>query len=411
MQNLLLSTVTLLVVPAVALAAPDFSSQSHTHTTPIELEPISSSSGLKLASVCFLGYGDCGDGGFDSIAGDDGYTVDTIKQCKNEGFVNSCSSGYCMDGSCPYDANYGKCIEENCPTNSSPSCNGEVIGQNACGGDCKKCCDDICPSGSKTYTGSYASTTECGNKCYNCSTDCPDGSKTSYTGTSAGTNECGQACKKCNTSCPAGYTATATSECYDTVTNECGSTCYKAKDCDPCPGYYDCGGAWQYCEGSVCSADSSRCSTFCEDDHFPYSCGSDYGPCNGDYRNGYCSVPCEKNDPCANVTCSGPNEKCVDGECRCVGDVAGTGYDINGVCREPFGSGWKCCTVNIEDVWYDDLSDDAAKCLSDDSWEAADSFASECEALGGQVSGPGTSQWNSQDFGVYRICSYLCEFW
>ena len=71
MRNLLLSTVTFLVVPAVAIAASDFSSKPHTHTTPIELKPISSSSGLKLAGVCFLGAGDCGDGGFGSIDGDD----------------------------------------------------------------------------------------------------------------------------------------------------------------------------------------------------------------------------------------------------------------------------------------------------------------------------------------------------
>ncbi|HIV07556.1 MAG TPA: hypothetical protein IAD29_03815, partial [Candidatus Scatocola faecigallinarum] len=51
--------------------------------------------------------------------------------------------------------------------------------------------------------------------------------------------------------------------------------------------------------------DSSRCSTYCESDHFPYSCGSDYGPCYGDYRNGYCSVSCDKieTDPCAGTSC------------------------------------------------------------------------------------------------------------
>ena len=59
MRNLLLSSATLLLVPAVSMAAPDF--PSHTHTdTPVGLEPISDlSSSLKLAAVCFLGVGDC----------------------------------------------------------------------------------------------------------------------------------------------------------------------------------------------------------------------------------------------------------------------------------------------------------------------------------------------------------------
>ena len=302
MRNLLLSTVTLLVVPAIVSAAPGFS--SHAYTTPIELEPISPSSGLKLASVCFLGYGDCGDASYGSIDGDDDYTIDTIKQCKNEGYVNSCASGYCLDHSCPYNASYGTCLVDNCPSNASTSCTGSVVSQNNCGEDCKKCCDDTCKTGSKDYTGSVVGRTECGSTCYSCNTSCPSGSSTSYTGTSAGTNECGQTCKKCNNACPAGYSTSTTAECYDTTTNECGTTCYKEKDCDPCAGYYECGGTWQYCEGSTCPADSSRCSTYCESDHFPYSCGNDYGPCYGDYRSGYCSVPCDKieTDPCDGVT-------------------------------------------------------------------------------------------------------------
>ena len=85
MRNLLLSSATLLLVPAVSMAAPDF--PSHTHTdTPIELEPISDlSSSLKLAAVCFLGAGDCGDARFSSLEGDDDYKVDTVQQSKNEG--------------------------------------------------------------------------------------------------------------------------------------------------------------------------------------------------------------------------------------------------------------------------------------------------------------------------------------
>ena len=251
---------------------------------------------FKTAGVCFLGVGDCGgESNYATGGSGESYDMDTVRQCQNEGFVSSCASGWrpLVGGDCPYNPNYKTCCQSACPANSSPDCTGEDVGEDGCGYTCKKCCSDTCPSGSKNYTGSVASTTECGTTCYNCNSACPSGSSTSYSGTAVGTNECGQSCKKCDSSCPSGYTSSATSECYDTTTNECGNTCYRAKDCDPCPGYYDCGGSWQYCEGSVCSADSSRCSTYCESDHFPYSCGSDYGSCYGDYRNGYCSVECE----------------------------------------------------------------------------------------------------------------------
>ena len=107
MRCLLLSTVSLFVVPAVALATPDFF--SHTHTTPIELKPISPSLGTKLAGVCFLGFGDCGDGGFSSISGDDNYTLDTAQQCKDEGYAQqSCNSVQQLDSICPYNTAYAK---------------------------------------------------------------------------------------------------------------------------------------------------------------------------------------------------------------------------------------------------------------------------------------------------------------
>ena len=280
MRNLLLSTVTFLVVPAVAIAAPDFS--SHTHTTPIELKPISSSSGPKLAGICFLGYGECGDGGFNSMGEDGGYIVDTIKQCTNEGFVKSCSSGYCMDKSCPYNSAYGKCIKENCPTNSSPTCTGAVVGKTACGGNCKQCCSDSCPSGSKDYTGSYASTTECGNKCFYCNTSCPSGTSTSYSGSISSYNECGIACKKCSTSCPSGTTTTNPGGCGGSTRNECNTkTCYYPFQacCDnscygdtprDCPdGYYEsrssdgCGNTCYQCAKTYCAAEIYSSSSDC----------------------------------------------------------------------------------------------------------------------------------------------------
>ena len=148
MRNLLLSSVTLLLVPAVSVAAPDFPSHTHTYT-PIELEPISDiPASLKLASVCFLGAGDCGDARFSSLDGEDytrptselcieaGYATtscalpnylydrcpdndayyrscreDKVRACKEAGYVLSCDDGYILDNIqlCPYDSSYKKC--------------------------------------------------------------------------------------------------------------------------------------------------------------------------------------------------------------------------------------------------------------------------------------------------------------
>ena len=134
MRNLLLSSATLLLVPAVSVAAPDFPSHTHTYT-PIELEPISDiPASLKLASVCFLGAGDCGDAGFGK--GDENYTVDTGIQCINEGYgKQNCNSVQTIDGVCPYNPAYGlgcKCVETlvSCPTpqiGSGESCDGKYI--------------------------------------------------------------------------------------------------------------------------------------------------------------------------------------------------------------------------------------------------------------------------------------------
>ena len=148
MRNLLLSSVTLLLVPAVSMAAPGFITYTHTDP-PIELKPISDiPASLKLASVCFLGAGDCGDAGFNTVGGEDytrptselcieaGYATtscalpnylydrcpdndayyrscreDKARACKEAGYVLSCGDGYILDNTqlCPYDSSYKKC--------------------------------------------------------------------------------------------------------------------------------------------------------------------------------------------------------------------------------------------------------------------------------------------------------------
>ncbi len=291
---------------------------THTHISTPKPEPafsfIDMSRSFKTAAVCFLGAGDCGDARFSSLEGDDDYKVDTVQQCKNEGYsVTSCSLPAYPSGQCPYNSAYfAKCVEDR-----PRACKEAGFTETSCPSG--YITDRTCP-----YDSSYITCKE--NPCSGYS------------------------------SCECGAAAGA-SICYS------GSTAkYSAcENCDPCPGYYDCGGSWQYCEGSVCSADSSRCSTYCESDHFPYSCGNDYGPCYGDYRNGYCSVPCdeietdpcegisglscahgcssygscgecnscnpapEPADPCEDVSC-GSNAYCSGGSCYCNSGYEGNAY-------------------------------------------------------------------------------------
>ncbi len=278
MRNLLLSSVTLLLVPAVAIAASDFSSHTHTHTTPIELKSISSSSGLKLAGVCFLGYGDCSDGGFGSIDGDDGYT-----QCQNEGYsVTACSLPSYTSGQCPYNDKYfAKCVEDrpracNETGFTQTQCSSGMVVDTTCSYDAnyKKCKCDPCTGYNYTYAQATAqgyvadgsclscsetkykrkenpcsgyTTCECGGEigssvCYTgstqkfksckkcCDDTCPSGTDKNYTGSASGRTECGNTCYNCNKTCPSGSSTSYSGTIVGY--NECGQACRKcSEDC------------------------------------------------------------------------------------------------------------------------------------------------------------------------------------
>ena len=235
---------------------------------------------FKTAAVCFLGAENCGDAGFGSMGGDDGYKVDTVQQCGNEGYsVTSCSLPAYPSGQCPYNSAYfAKCVEDR-----PRACKEAGFAETSCPSG--YITDRTCP-----YDSSYITCKE--NPCSGYS------------------------------SCECGAAAGA-SICYS------GSTAkYSAcENCDPCPGYYDCGGSWQYCEGSVCSADSSRCSSFCESDHFPYSCLSE-NACSsvgGIYRGGYCSKSC----PSAPVNRRLGFWCCLPGSCDYETCYSIVGYNCN----------------------------------------------------------------------------------
>ena len=333
MRNLLLSTVTLLVVPAVAIATPDF--PSHTHTTPIELEPISPSSGLKLASVCFLGYGDCGDAGFDSIGGDGDYNLDTAKQCLNEGYIkNNCNAVQTPVAYCPYNKSYisgCKCIS------NLISCSAGQVGVgDSCGGKYASCkCDPNLISCPSNKIGSGAS---CGGKYQSCvckseyqytSSNCT--SPRSVSGSSCDGKYTGCSCPRGidegNFGCKEYYPSPCSSVCKIAYTDNCHNRTDRNSQTYGCMKYYDdcptkCETPYKdNCrnrtavtipENASCSSYFSDCSSKCS----AWNCISGYelkdGVCKQlcDNRFVYDSSNCTGNMVLGGESCGGKYERC-----------------------------------------------------------------------------------------------------
>ena len=293
MRNLLLSSATLLLVPAVSMAAPGFITYTHTDT-PIELKPISDiSSSLKLASICFLGVGDCDpNAGFGT--GDD-YSMDTVQQCLDEGYgKQNCNSVQTIDGVCPYNPAYGlgcKCAPNlvSCPAGQ------DGVGE-SCGGKYVSCqCDPALVSCASNQVGQGAS---CGGKYESCACK-PEykytSSNCSYPRSVSGAS-CGGKYTGCD--CPSGVNE-GQYGCDEYYPAPCSSVC-KSANADNCQNReavstpYGCAEYWEDCPSKCKTAYNDNCRNRTEVS-CQFGCASYFGDCLSKCQ--FC-----ENDNCGNRT-------------------------------------------------------------------------------------------------------------
>ena len=219
----------------------------------------------KTAAVCFLGAENCGDAGFGSMGGDDGYKVDTVQQCGNEGYsVTSCSLPAYPSGQCPYNSAYfAKCVEDRpraCKEAgfTETSCASGTVVEATCSFDAnyKKCKCDPCSGYDYTYAQASAQGYVPDGSCSSCSetkykrkenpcsgySSCECGGETGSASCYSGSIQKFESCKKCcsdvcssgwtDTICPTGY-----SKVYSGKT-ECGNSCYSQCSKEVCGDSY-----------------------------------------------------------------------------------------------------------------------------------------------------------------------------
>ena len=208
---------------------------------------------FKTAAVCFLGAENCGDAGFGSMGGDDGYKVDTVQQCGNEGYsVTSCSLPAYPSGQCPYNSAYfAKCVEDRpraCKEAgfTETSCASGTVVEAPCSFDAnyKKCKCDPCSGYDYTYAQATAQGFVPDGSCLSCSetkykrkenpcsgySSCECGGETGSASCYSGSIQKFESCKKCCSDiCSSGSTTSVCnngSYIRESGTTECGSTCY-----------------------------------------------------------------------------------------------------------------------------------------------------------------------------------------
>ena len=216
------------------------------------------------ASVCFIT--DTNDCSGNTFGDGEGYPnkpnpIDPIQpvpdedKCSELGFKKtSCSEGYSPSGFCSYNSAYFKeCVcSEACPDGYQDyPCGSGMLQADTVTPNCKTCykctaCEDECPSGHTTESGScrQASSyvTECGNKCYKVlDNSCKSGQLSApaesggYKNKIVSYTDCGNPCfQSYNDNCDTGYVKTKESgKCYETTAKytDYGTACYKEKAC------------------------------------------------------------------------------------------------------------------------------------------------------------------------------------
>ena len=239
--------------------------------------------------------------------------------CKSEYIYNSSNCSY--PRSVSGDSCGGKYTDCVCPTGVDEGQYGcAEYYPSPCSSVCKVAYSDNChirsddPNIALGY-GCMKEYDDCSSKCERAYTDmcrertavissCPDNADCSYY------SDCSS--KISSWSCNSGY-------------KQEGSSCVVA---DPCASYYKCDGTYQYCAGTTCPQDSSKCSVYCPDNMYPYRC-FDNSFCNGKYhRNGYCSEPCP--------TCTRLTDYSIEEELDWGGE-----YQTDGYCYFLFSNGRK----------------------------------------------------------------------
>ena len=239
--------------------------------------------------------------------------------CKSEYIYNSSNCSY--PRSVSGDSCGGKYTDCVCPTGVDEGQYGcAEYYPSPCSSVCKVAYSDNChirsddPNIALGY-GCMKYYDDCSSKCECAYTDmcrertavissCPDNADCSYY------SDCSS--KISSWSCNSGY-------------KQEGSSCVVA---DPCASYYKCDGTYQYCAGTTCPQDSSKCSVYCPDNMYPYRC-FDNSFCNGKYhRNGYCSEPCP--------TCTRLTDYSIEEELDWGGE-----YQTDGYCYFLFSNGRK----------------------------------------------------------------------
>ena len=330
---------------------------THTHTNALELKPASLENSFKVASVCFLGVGDCSSGGFQK--GDDDMSIDTANQCIQEGFTKlNCNSVQEPDGLCPYNAAYGKECKcktglITCPAGQvgvGDSCNGKyktcqcspslvtcASNQNgggaSCGGKYEYCTckPEYQYSTSNCTSPRYLTGATCGGKYTGCT--CPSSEYCQYGCASYYASPCGSICASCKTNPDCDVTSqNCTYGCA--LTNTCGkcTSCKSNPDCDVtsqscsygCASTNSCGKCIS-CKGNPdCNVTSQSCPYGCASTNSCGKCTSCKGNPDCDVTSQSCSYGCASTNSCGKCTSCKGNPDCNVTSLSCSNGCAST---------------------------------------------------------------------------------------